>query len=59
MEELSVKTVTRGTSFQNLPLRFRRAFDYLSIINAFFRAGYIPSEQRERWITLGNKDFGP
>jgi hypothetical protein len=48
MEELSVKTVTRGASFQNFPLRFRRIFDYLNLINAYCRAGYISSEERER-----------
>jgi len=59
MEELSAKTVTRSTSFPNLPLRFRRALDYLNIINMIFKAGYISSEQRESWITPVYKDFVP
>jgi len=45
MEELSVKTVTRGASFQNFPLRFRRAFDFLNLINVYSSTGCISSEQ--------------
>jgi hypothetical protein len=43
-----MKTVTRVASFQNFPLTFRTAFDWLNLIISYSGAVYMSSQQRER-----------